>query len=72
MKQVEKTIIENKALLLGDNFFETGSIELGRGEEIKEGAFLKRGEEPKSFELVKVIGEDGDEPIAIVPVAMKK
>jgi hypothetical protein len=42
MDGIQFTVYENKALLLGDNFFEGGSISVDAGDEIKEGAFLKR------------------------------
>jgi hypothetical protein len=69
MREAKTTIITNKALLLGNNEFETGAIQLSAGQEIKEGAFLKRGTAPKTFELVT--NTDTEEPVAIVSVDMK-
>ena len=68
MKEIQIDIIENKALLLGDNHFETGALILTSGQEIKEGAFLQRGN-PGIFELVT--DTDTEEPVAIVPVTVK-
>jgi hypothetical protein len=69
MKEMETHVIENKALLLGDNHFETGFISLGAGAEIKEGAFLARGQDAGAFILVTDLEEE--EPCAVLPVTMK-
>ena len=68
MQDMETSVVENKALLLGDNFFETGAFNLAAGQELKEGAFLKRGN-PGMFELVT--DTDEDDPVAINPVTVK-
>jgi len=69
MRESTTTVITNKALLLGNNEFETGAISLDANQEIKAGAFLKRGATPNTFELVT--DTDTEEPVAIVPVDMK-
>lgn len=69
MKEVTTSVIENKALLLGENYFETGSFNLAVGQELKEGAFLKRGAAAGTFELVEDIEED--DPVAICPTTIK-
>jgi hypothetical protein len=51
MDGMQTTVYENKALLLGDNFFESGSISVAANTEIKAGAFLKRTS-GHTFELV--------------------
>jgi len=68
MQEVKIEIIENKALLLGDNHFETGAIELKVDEEVKAGAFLKRKSDSE-FEVVK--NTTSEEPVAISSVATK-
>ena len=67
MKEVTTSIIENKALLQGDNHFETGAILLTAGQEVKEGAYLKRWE--GKFALLTDI--EKEEVVAIVPVTTK-
>jgi hypothetical protein len=70
MREMETHVVENKALLLGDNHFETSSINLTAGQEIKEGAFLARS--GNAFILVTDLDpEEGQEPCAIMPVTMK-
>ncbi|GHU12993.1 hypothetical protein FACS1894161_2360 [Spirochaetia bacterium] len=65
---MEETTITNKALLLGDNdYFETGLINIGAGVEIKEGAFLRRN----GTRFAVVTDTDTQEPVAILPVAIK-
>jgi len=68
MREMTINIIENKALLLGDNDFETGALILEAGKEVKEGAFLKRGD-PGLF--VPVTDTATEEPVAFVPVTVK-
>jgi hypothetical protein len=68
MREMTTNVIENKALLLGNNEFETGAVVLDPGQEIKEGAFLKRGD-PGLF--VPVTNTDNEEPVAIIPVTVK-
>jgi len=68
MREMTINIIENKALLLGDNNFETGALVLEAGQEVKEGAFLKRGD---SGLFVPVTDTNTEEPVAIVPVTVK-
>lgn len=65
MKEIQVTTIENKSLLLGNNEFETGAITLTAGQQVKEGAFLKRGAN-NTFELVTSTATE--DPVAIVPV----
>ena len=65
MREVEINVIENKALLQGDNEFETGAITLTAGQQVKEGAFLKRVTD-KEFALV--VDLSTEDPVAIVPV----
>ena len=68
MREVENHTIENKALLLGDNHFETGAVQLDSNSELKEGAFLKRGA-AGMFELVTNTATE--DPVAINPVTLK-
>jgi hypothetical protein len=68
MGEMQTTTVENKALLLGNNHFETGLINLGAGDEIKEGAFLLRSS-GHTFEVVT--DTDTEEPAAILPVGIK-
>ena len=63
--------VVNKALLLGDNHFETGAINLAAGAEIKEGAFLKRGTGKYFLKVTTTSGDDAEEPVAILAVGIK-
>jgi hypothetical protein len=68
MGEMKTATVVNKALLLGNNHFETGLINLGAGLEITDGAFLKRTA-GHTFEAVT--DTTTEEPVAILPVGIK-
>ena len=60
------SVIESKALQLGDNLFEQGSIAVAANTEVKAGTLLKRDGDRKF-----AIATASDTPLAIVPFDMK-
>ena len=66
MSGVKFSIIESKALQLGNNKFEQGTVNVAAETTIKGGTILKRGASEKTF----VIAEAGDTPVAVVPFDM--
>jgi len=66
MSEVSFSVIESKALQLGDNLFEQGSIAVAANTEVKAGTLLKRDGDKKF-----AIATASDTPIAIVPFDMK-
>jgi hypothetical protein len=81
MDGMQATVYENKALLLGDNFFEGGSISVAAEAEIKEGAFLKRtsghtfelvtNTDPFEVDSTPIPGTSNDVPAAVLVTGVK-
>ena len=68
MSGVNFSVIESKALQLGNNKFEQGTISVAANKTVKAGTILKRDGE-KKFAILDDIEEDA--PVAIVPFDMK-
>jgi len=66
MSGVTFSVIESKALQLGNNVFEQGTIAVAAAMEVKAGTLLKRDGDKKF-----AIATASDTPIAVVPFDMK-
>ena len=66
MSEVTFSVIESKALQLGDNVYEQGAIAVAAAMEVKAGTLLKR-DGNKKF----AIATASDTPLAVVPFDMK-